>query len=108
MAPLPLCLAITMPALLHELVHRSAQAFPNKTALVDSAGTLDYAALSRDVSRAASAFIALRLGRSERVAIYLEKRRETVTAMFAAAVKERKRPRDQLGDDGNFGSCPEG
>jgi acyl-CoA ligase (AMP-forming) (exosortase A-associated) len=74
-----------MPELLHELVYRSAQVSPQNKALVDAAGALNYEALASEVSRAASAFIELQLGRGQRVAIYLEKRREAVVSMFAAA-----------------------
>ncbi|HET6756668.1 MAG TPA: acyl-CoA ligase (AMP-forming), exosortase A system-associated [Burkholderiales bacterium] len=74
-----------MPVLLHELVYQSALASPHNTALVDSTRTLDYEVLASEVSRATSALLALKLGRTERVAVYLEKRCETVVAMFAAA-----------------------
>jgi len=45
---------------------------------------MSYAELAHDIGRFASALSALRVGRGERVAIYLDKRRETVIASFGA------------------------
>jgi acyl-CoA ligase (AMP-forming) (exosortase A-associated) len=64
--------------LLHELALSSA------VALVDGATALTYAALAHDIQRFASALAALSVGRGERVAIYLDKRIETVVASFGA------------------------
>jgi len=70
--------------LLHELVLVSAERDPSATALRDGEGSLSYGELGRDVRRFAGALSALELGRGERVAIYLEKRREAVVASFGA------------------------
>ena len=74
-----------MSELLHQLVQNTAKARPGRTALVDRDRTLDYAALWGEIEEAALGFAALGLKRGERVGVYLEKRLETVIAMFAAA-----------------------
>jgi acyl-CoA ligase (AMP-forming) (exosortase A-associated) len=71
--------------LLHNLVTRSASASPQADALVFQKQSMTYAALADGVSRAARAYLDLELGRSERVAVYLDKRFETVIAAFGAA-----------------------
>ena len=70
--------------LLHELPLLSAERAPESTALVDESLPVTYAELARDIARFAHALAALQVGRSERVAIYLDKRRETVIASFGA------------------------
>ena len=70
--------------LLHELVLVSAERDPSATALRDGEVALSYGELGRDVRRFAGAMSALKVGRGERVAIYLEKRREAVVASFGA------------------------
>ena len=70
--------------LLHELVLLSAERAPLSIALHDDVATLDYAALAGEIRRFAAALSALNLGRHERVAIYLDKRLETVVAAFGA------------------------
>jgi len=71
--------------LLHSLIVQSASASPTAQALVYQKQSTSYEALADRVSRVAGAYLDLELGRSERVAIYLEKRQETVAAMFGAA-----------------------
>jgi len=71
--------------LLHSLITRSASASPLAKALVYQKQSITYAALADCISRAARAYLDLDLRRSERVAVYLEKRPETVAAMFGAA-----------------------
>lgn len=71
--------------LLGELVSVSAARTPPATALVSGTESLDYATLAQRVSTFAAGVVALGLGRSERVAIYLEKRPEAVIAAFGAA-----------------------
>ena len=73
-----------MPDLLHHLITRSAFAAPQADALAYQAQTLNYAALADRVSRAAAAYLGLGLKRADRVAVYMEKRCETVIAMFGA------------------------
>jgi acyl-CoA ligase (AMP-forming) (exosortase A-associated) len=70
--------------LLHELPWVAAQRTPNAAALRDGTGLLDYAQLRTEIRRFASALGALGIDRGERVAIYLDKRRETVIASFGA------------------------
>jgi acyl-CoA ligase (AMP-forming) (exosortase A-associated) len=71
--------------LLHGLIVRAASATPRANALVYQKQAMSYAELADRVSRIAAAYLGLDLGRSERVAVYLEKRPETVAAMFGAA-----------------------
>ena len=74
-----------MPHLFHELVFNSANDGVTTEALVYQQQRLDYAALAQEIQLAANALLALGLGREERLAIYLEKRFETVIAIFAAS-----------------------
>ncbi|MBX3638140.1 MAG: AMP-binding protein, partial [Rubrivivax sp.] len=71
--------------LLPELVRESAHRAPQSPALTYGAQTLSYAELQDRVAAFASGLLALGLQRGERVAIYLEKRFETVVASFGAA-----------------------
>src|SRR5919107_1343744 len=70
---------------LHELIARSARERGDRPALTYGDTTLSYAELWEEVRRAAAAFRRLGLRRGDRVAIYLEKRVETVVAIFGAA-----------------------
>lgn len=70
--------------LLHELVAVAAERTPDAPALTYGAQTLGYGELGGAVRGFASGLMALGLGRGERVAIYLEKRFETVVASFGA------------------------
>jgi acyl-CoA ligase (AMP-forming) (exosortase A-associated) len=74
-----------MSQLLFELPLRSAERTPHAPSLSFKGHTLDYGSLSRDIERFASALVRLRVGRLERIAIYLPKQPETVVAMFGAA-----------------------
>ena len=74
-----------MHDLLHHLITKSASDRPQAEALAYQAQRLTYAALAEWVSRAASAYRRLHLGRGERVAVYMEKRLEAPIAMFGAA-----------------------
>ena len=75
-----------MARLLHELVLEQANRRPNATAIVYRQTVLDYATLATQMATAASGLLALGLQRAERVAVYLPKRRETVVALFGAAL----------------------
>ncbi|MCH7344182.1 acyl-CoA ligase (AMP-forming), exosortase A system-associated [Pelomonas sp. CA6] len=68
--------------LLHELVLRSADRDAGATALVQGKDSLSYDALAQQLLGFASGLVDLGLARGERVAIYLEKRVETVVASF--------------------------
>ncbi len=70
-------------SLLHELVSFAAERDPDAPALGYGAAQRSYGELQHEVQRLAQGLVALRLARGERVAIYLEKRIETVSASFA-------------------------
>ena len=70
--------------LLNELPWITAERSPQSIALHDDTVAVSYAELSDEIRRFAGALSALGLGRQERVAIYLDKRRETVIASFGA------------------------
>ena len=71
--------------LLHELITLTAQRTPQAMALTSSgASHLRYAELSANVNQFAAGLMGLGLASGERVAIYLEKRFETVIASFGA------------------------
>jgi len=74
-----------MPELLHELIAHTAATTPGAEALGYQNQTLTYEALAAQVTGAANGLAAAGLQRAERVAIYLEKRFETVIAAFGAA-----------------------
>src|SRR5450830_2159444 len=80
-----------MATLLHDFIFETAQRAPGTPALSYPAAypaqetLLSYGILARCVRDCASALLSLGLRRAERVAIYLEKCPENVTAMFGAA-----------------------
>ncbi len=75
---------MTESTLLPELIVRSAWRAPDSIALTSGHASLSYAELNTAVAQFASGLMALGLVRGERVAIYLEKRFETVVASFGA------------------------
>ena len=74
-----------MADLLHQLLLDSAERAPAKHALLYQTTALDYSTLASAVQRCAAALLGLGLERSGRVAVYMEKRPETVIAVFGAA-----------------------
>ncbi len=74
-----------MPDLIHKLLLDVAVKTPHHDALAYGGARLDYGTLAKQVLDCAAGLLRLGLGRSERVAVYLEKRPETVAALFAAA-----------------------
>lgn len=70
--------------LLPDLIAFASEATPEAPALTYGKKTLNYGELSQSVSSFASGLISLGIQRGERVAIYLEKRFETVIASFGA------------------------
>ena len=66
--------------LLHELVQAAADREPQSIALYDDARVIRYDELASEVRRFAAALSALGLGPQERVAVYLDKRVETVVS----------------------------
>lgn len=71
--------------LLHELPLRSAQKTPDAPALQYQNARLTYAALRHGIEKNANAFLACGVKPGDRVAVYLEKRLETVTAIYGAS-----------------------
>jgi len=74
-----------MMNLAHELFLSSLLANPRAVALKEGARELDYQSLFAEIGQAGALFLSLGLLRSERVAVYLEKRIDTVAALFGAA-----------------------
>jgi len=75
---------MTESTLLPELITLAAQRTPQAIALTSGTSQLSYAELSTSVGQFAAGLLGLGLARGERVAIYLEKRFETVIASFGA------------------------
>ena len=70
--------------LVHDLIREAAARDAGAPALRQGSKGLDYGTLASMVEEAAGGLSALGLGRRERVAVYLEKRFETVIGLFAA------------------------
>jgi acyl-CoA ligase (AMP-forming) (exosortase A-associated) len=75
-----------MSFLLHHLITRAADAWPERPALAYRSQALSYAELEIAVAAAAAGLRPLIPAKSTRIAIYLEKRIETVVSIFAAAM----------------------
>ncbi|MES2072211.1 MAG: acyl-CoA ligase (AMP-forming), exosortase A system-associated [Pseudomonadota bacterium] len=74
-----------MTDLVHELILQAAERTPAAEALCYQAQRLSYAELQGQVGALAAALLSEGIGRCERVAVYLEKRLETVVALFGAS-----------------------
>src|SRR5262245_26217969 len=74
-----------MPDLIHELLLNSADKAPLRVALAHKNNTFDYGTLAGQVHQCRAGLMRLGLQRSARVAVYLEKRPETVVAVFGTA-----------------------
>jgi acyl-CoA ligase (AMP-forming) (exosortase A-associated) len=72
--------------LLHHLIAASAAHTPDAPALTYGAQTLDYASLWQAVERFGQGLAGLGLKRNDRIAIYLDKRIETVVSSFGCSV----------------------
>lgn len=72
------------PILLHELPARAATCWPDAVALVSEGRDCRYAALQAQIDRLARQLLQWGLAGGDRVAVYLDKRIETVVASFAA------------------------
>ncbi|MFV0458001.1 MAG: acyl-CoA ligase (AMP-forming), exosortase A system-associated [Actinomycetales bacterium] len=70
---------------LHDLLHDAARRHPKHSALTYADNTLTYQELWSAVHRTACGLRALGIDRGDRVAVYLDKRLETVISLFAAA-----------------------
>ena len=71
--------------LIHELIQHRAGATPQHTALQDGEREITYAVLAKEITCAANLFLNLGLDHRERVAIYMDKRIDTVVALFGTA-----------------------
>ena len=71
--------------LLHELILHNANVAPQSIALSDGGREVIYADLAEEITSASNLFLSLGLDRRDRVAIYMDKRVDTVVAMFGAA-----------------------
>jgi len=76
---------LTDTTLLHELVEGAASRAGDRTALTSGGESLAYRSLQEMLAAFASGALSLGLAKSERIGIYLDKRIETVVAMFGAA-----------------------
>ncbi len=75
-----------MITLIHDLILNAAQRIPDQEALVYQHTRLDYQHLAQSTLNIATLYLNLGLKKSDRIAVYLEKRIETVTALFGASV----------------------
>jgi acyl-CoA ligase (AMP-forming) (exosortase A-associated) len=71
--------------LLHQMPLLAAHRHPDAIALHHDTTAVPYGRLASETARFCSALAALRIGRGERVAIFLDKRPETVVASFGTA-----------------------
>jgi acyl-CoA ligase (AMP-forming) (exosortase A-associated) len=71
--------------ILSDLINRSAQFHAQREAVVSGADVLTYGELARQLDAFASGLADLGVRRGERVAVYLEKRLETVVTCFGAS-----------------------
>jgi acyl-CoA ligase (AMP-forming) (exosortase A-associated) len=76
---------MTETTLLHELIKASAERCGDRPALTFGGASVAYQSLHETVAAFAGGLLALGTARSDRIGIYLEKRIETVVAMFGAA-----------------------
>ena len=74
-----------MTDLIHDLIFAAANQTPHAEALCYQDQRMNYAMLAEAVAATANGLHKQDLSRGERMAVYLEKRFETVTALFAAA-----------------------
>ncbi len=74
-----------MTQLVHELVASSARTMPERPALQEGKLSLTYAEWQAALTQAADFYLSLGLARFERVAVWLDKRIDAVTALFGAA-----------------------
>lgn len=77
---------MSIPTLLHETILYSADRTPSSPAISARNETDDYDTLAAACQSVAAALRECGLLRQERVAVYLDKRPETVQALFGAAM----------------------
>ena len=73
-----------MVNLVHDLIYHSANRSPHAEALSYQGQIKSYEEIAYAIERCAQYFLAAGLSHHERVAVYLEKRIETVVALFSA------------------------
>ena len=71
-----------MDLLLHELLRRSAERQPDRTAVEDGDRSLTYAALEAEANRMANLLVSLGVSRGDRVGLYLDKSLESVVGIY--------------------------
>lgn len=71
--------------LVTDLIHRARSHNPDAIALRDNVASWSYDVLADEVRQASNLFLACGLMRADRVAIYMEKRLDTVAAVFGVA-----------------------
>ena len=76
---------MTHPFLLHDLIRISAAGDAQAVALEAGKEAMSYGSLQQGTVQFANGLLGLGLARAERVAVYLEKRFETVTALFGTS-----------------------
>lgn len=74
-----------MSIFFHQLVTNTAQQTPNNVAIVFQQQQLTYRQLADEVSRIAAKLLSLNITRQDRVATFLTKSPEAITAIFAAS-----------------------
>lgn len=74
-----------MTDLVYDLIFSSAERLPDAVALSYQDQSMSYAVLAKEIEAKAGGLQATGLSRGERVAVYLEKRLETVITLFAAS-----------------------
>jgi len=74
-----------MSSLLHQLIELAADRQPDALAIKHRNASLSYAQLLDATHALAAHIVALRIGKQERVAVFLPKQPETVAALFGAA-----------------------
>lgn len=74
-----------MADLVHELISESAMRTPDAEAVAYQGQRLNYGSLVGKINAMSSALLSLGLDRNERVAVYIEKRIETVVALFGCS-----------------------
>ena len=74
---------VSHPVLLHDLPARAAALWPEAVALVAEGQRCTYAQLQRQIDLLSEALVRLKLAPGDRVAVFLDKRIETVVASFA-------------------------
>ena len=73
-----------MTTLTHDLIYLSAEKTPDEESVVYGQTRLSYRALADEITEHSSALLAMGLSPTMRVAVYLEKRIETVITIFSA------------------------